>query len=110
MPSEDIKILDQKLDKALFIIYAELECLIENIDICKNNPQNSFTTKRSQHISSGFSITTISSFKSIENKDDVYKSKDCMKKFCEFLREHAMNILILKGKTEVINKRPTGII
>ena len=25
----------------------------------------------------------------------VYKSKDCMKKFCEFLREHAMRSLSL---------------
>ena len=58
MPSEDTKILEfnqyQKLDKALFIIYADLECLIEKIDVCKNNPQNSFTTKLSQHIPSGF--------------------------------------------------------
>ena len=27
---------------------------------------------------------------SIENKHDVYRCKDCMKKFCESLREHAM--------------------
>ena len=39
MPSEDNKILEfdqyQKSDKALFIIYADLECLIEKIDRCK---------------------------------------------------------------------------
>ena len=49
MPSEDTKILEfnqyQKSDKAPFIIYADLECLIEKIDGCKNNPKNSFTTK-----------------------------------------------------------------
>ena len=28
----------QKSDKALFIIYADHECIIENIDGCKNNP------------------------------------------------------------------------
>ena len=36
MPSEDIKILEfnqyQKSDKAPFIIYADLECIIEKID------------------------------------------------------------------------------
>ena len=37
---------------------------------------------------------TISSFRSIENKYDVYRGNDCMKKFCELLREHAMKIII----------------
>ena len=36
---------------------------------------------------------TISSFRRIENKHDVYRGKDCMKKFCEFLREHPMKII-----------------
>ena len=29
------------------------------MDGCKNNPENSFTTKVSGHISSGFSMSTI---------------------------------------------------
>ena len=44
MPSEDTKILKfnqhQKSDKASFIIYAHLECIIEKKDVCKNNPEN----------------------------------------------------------------------
>ena len=87
MPSEDNKILEfnqyQKPDKVPFIIYADLECLIEQTDRCKNNPENLSTTKVSEHISSGFSKFTISSFKSIQNNHDVNKGKDCMKKFCE---------------------------
>ena len=43
MPTEDTKILEfnqyQKSDKAPFIIYADLECLIKKIDGCKNNPE-----------------------------------------------------------------------
>ena len=35
-------------------------------------------------------MSTIYFFRSIENKHDVYIGKDCMKKFCEPLREHAM--------------------
>ena len=87
MPSEDNKILEfnqyQKPDKVPFIIYADLECLIEQTDRYKNNPENLSTTKVSEHISSGFSMFTISSFKSLQNNHDVYKGKDCMKKFCE---------------------------
>ena len=77
MPSEDTKILEfnqnQKSDKAPFIIYVDLECIIEKIDGCKNNPENSSTTKLSEHIPPGFSISTIHSFRSIENKHGVYR-------------------------------------
>ena len=49
MPSEDTKILEfnqyQKSDKAPFIIYAYLECIVEKIDGCKNNPENSSSAK-----------------------------------------------------------------
>ena len=49
MPSEDTKVLEfnqyKKSDKAPFIIYADLESLIENYDGCKNNPEKSSTTK-----------------------------------------------------------------
>ena len=38
---------------------------------CKNNPKNSFTTKVGKHISSGFSMSTIPSFKNVDNKDDL---------------------------------------
>ena len=41
---------------------------------------------------------TISSFKSRENKHNVYRGKDCMKTFCESLREHAMKIINFKKK------------
>ena len=68
------------------------------IDGCKNNPENSYTTKISEHIPSGVSMSTISSFRSIENKDDVYRGKDCTKKFCEVLREHAMKLIHFKKK------------
>ena len=117
MLSENTKILEfnqyQKSNKEPFIIYADLECLIEKIDRCENNPENSFTTKVGEHSPSGFSISTILSFKSIENKNDVYRGKYYMKKFCESLREHAIKIIIFKMKKkekEVINKRAAGII
>ena len=55
-------------------------------------------TKIGEYIPSGFSMSTISSFKTIENKHDVYRGKDCMKTFCEFLREHAMEIINVKKK------------
>ena len=65
MPSEDTETVEfnqyQKYHKGPFIIYADLQWIIEKIDGCKNNPENSSTAKVSKHIPSGFSISTISS-------------------------------------------------
>ena len=87
MPSKDTEILEftqyKKSDKAPFIFYPYLKCLIETIDGYENNPENSSTTKVSEHIQSGFSMSIILPFKSKENKYYVYKGKDCMKRFCE---------------------------
>ena len=87
IPSEDTKIFEfnqyQKYEKASFIIFADLECIILKIDKCKNNPENSSTTKVTKHIPSGFSMSTISPFRIIENQHDLYRGKDCMKNFCE---------------------------
>ena len=45
-----------------------------------------------------FSMYIISSFKSVENKNDVYRDKDCIKKFYRFLRESALKIINPKKK------------
>ena len=56
-------------------------------------------------------MSTISSFKSIENKHDVCRSKNCMKRFCESLREHAMKIInFKKKKMKLLTKEQLGII
>ena len=78
--SEDTKILEfnqyQKSDKAPFLIYADLEYIMEKIDGCKNNPEDSSTAKLRKHIPSGFSLSTISLYRSIENEHDGYRGKD----------------------------------
>ena len=99
---EDTKILEfdqnKKSDKVPFIIYADLEFIKETNDRYKNNLENSSITKVSELIHSGFSMSTISSFRRVRNKHDVYRGKDCTKKFCESLREHAMKIITFKKK------------
>ena len=47
---------------------------------------------------------TILSFISIENKHDVCRGKDCMKKFCESLREHAMKMINFKKEKIKLGK------
>ena len=109
MPSKDTKTLEfnqyKKSDKAPFVIYADLECLIEKTDGRKNILENSFTTKVGKHIPSGFSVSTICSFKGIENKLDVCRGEDCMKKFWECLIDHTMKVInFKKGKMKLSTK------
>ena len=70
MPSKNNKVLEfnqyHKSVTVPFIIYADLECLIEKISGCKSNSEDSSTTTVGEHILSDFSISTISSFKNIE--------------------------------------------
>ena len=49
MPEEDDKILKynhgEKSMSAPFVIYADLECLLEKMSTCHNSPEKSSTTK-----------------------------------------------------------------
>ena len=45
-------------------------------------------------------MSATSLFRSTENKHDVYRGKECMKKFCEYLREHTLKIINIK-KTKI---------
>ena len=43
-------------------------------------------------------MPTIWAFYHIENKHTLYREKDCMKRFCESLREHAKNVINFEKK------------
>ena len=53
MSDEDIKILTyipgKKSLKVPFIIYADLECLLQKINTCSNNPEKPYTEKKAIH-------------------------------------------------------------
>ena len=50
-------------------------------------------------------MSTILSSGIVENKYDVYRVKNCMKTFCEFLRKHAMKIInSKKTKKKIFTK------
>ena len=85
MPTENNNIIKynhgEKSMKLPFVIYADLECLLEKMSTCINNPNESSTTKINKHTPSGYSIFTHCSFIESKNKLNYYRGKDCMKKF-----------------------------
>ena len=88
----------EKSIKLPFIIYADLECLLEKIDTCYNNLEESSTTKINHHTPSGYSIFTNCSFDTSKNKLNYYRGEDCMKRFCKDLKEHAKKIINCEKK------------
>ena len=54
-------------------------------------------------------MSTISSFRSTEDKYDVYRGKDCMEKFCELLEKQGMKIINFKEKKmKLLTKEQLG--
>ena len=84
--------------KLLFVIYADLEFLLEKMSTCINNPNESSTTKINKHTPSVYSIFTHCSFHKSKNKLNYYRGKDCMKKFSKDLREHVSKIINYEKK------------
>ena len=76
-----------------FNIYANLECLLEKLSTCQNNPNKSSTTKINKHIPSSYSIFPHCLFDESKNKPNYYRGDYCMKKFCKDLREHSTKII-----------------
>ena len=102
MPTKDNNTIKynqgQKSIKLPFVLYADLECLHKKISACQNNPNQSSTTEINKHTPSGYSLLTHCSFDKSKNKLNHYRGKDCMKKFCKDLREHATKIINYEKK------------
>ena len=102
MPNEDNKILKynhgEKSMKAPFIIYVDLESLLEKMNTCYDSPENSSTNKINKHTRSGYSLFTHCSLYLTKNKLDYYRGEDCMKNFYLDLREHATKIINYEKK------------
>ena len=72
MPKENEKIKylpGEKSLKAPFIVYADLECLLEKVRSCQNDLENSYAEKKAKHKPSGYAWCSIFSF------DDKKKKK-----------------------------------
>ena len=102
MPTNDNDMIKynqgEKSIKLPFIVYTDLECLLEKMSTCYNNLEESSTTKINKHTPWGYSIFTHCSFDKSKNKLNYYRGEDCMTKSCKDLREHATKIINYEKK------------
>ena len=105
MPIKDndiIKFNQMNHGKAPFVIYADLECILEKISTCYNNPGLSARTKINKHTPSGYPLFTSCSFDKSKNNLSYYRGEDCVKKSCKDLRKHANKIINCKKAKEIL--------
>ena len=94
----------ERSEKLPFIIYADTEALIKEMQNCDPNPQNSYTKKYQKHEPISFSYY-IKSF-----DDNVYKSKlrkytgeDAMEKFVEWIEKDVKKIVDIPDVEMIIS-------
>ena len=72
MPTKDNNIIKynqgEKSIKLPFVVYADLECLLEKMSTCQNNPNESSTTEINKHTPSGYLLFTHCLFDKTKNK------------------------------------------
>ena len=90
-----------------FIIYSDLEYLLENISTCHNDPNKSSAIKINKHTPSGYSLFTHCSFDTTQNsKPDCYTGEDCIENFCKTLKKLCRkNKLLRKKRNDTLSRR-----
>ena len=74
--------------KILFIIYVDMDSLLDEIDIYHSNPEKSSIPKTNKHTASVYSLFMHCSFHVTKNKHDYCSGKDSMKSLCKDLKEY----------------------
>ena len=91
----------EKSLKVPFIIYVDLECLLEIIRSCQNNLKKSYRGRKAKHEPSSWAMTVKCLFDLTKSKHDYYRERDCIKKLCKKLRDRAMAIINYKEKETI---------
>ena len=80
-----------------FIIYYDIECFLEKIKTCHNDPNKSSTMKMNEHTHSGYSLLhTYCLFDNTKINLSYHRGQDCMKMLCKELKEHTKRIIYCK--------------
>ena len=100
MPTKDNNIIKynqgEKFITMPFIIYADLECLLEKMSTCQNNPNKSSTTKINKHTPSGYSLFAHCSFDESKNKLNYYRGEVTHYLLIVHLMNQKINLIIIE--------------
>ena len=85
MPKEGKNILEnipgKKSVTTPFVIYADLESILEKISGCENDLGKPSSTKINKHTASGCSLFSHCLFDISKNKFDYYRGNNCVRNF-----------------------------
>ena len=71
---------------------------------CQNNPEHSYTHRKAKHKPSGYSLSLICSVDETKNRRKFYRRKDCIERFCNNLKELAIEIINYEKKETMLLK------
>ena len=97
----------EKYIRVTFILYVYMECLLENISTCHNDPNKSLTIKINENTSSDYLLLTYCSFDNSKTKLSYYRGQDCMKMLC---KEYAKRVIYCKKRNDLFNRQRKRIL
>ena len=84
--------------KISFIIYADMESILDKIDTRHSKTESSSAAKINRHAVSRYLLLANCSFDVTKIKHDYERGKNFMKNFCKDLKEHAAKIINYEKK------------
>ena len=76
--------------KVPFIMYADFESILEPmgpVEPGSPNPNQPYTNEVNKHMPSGWCVYSKFAYRDIDNKLRLYRGKDCMETFCNYIKE-----------------------
>ena len=70
----------------------DFEVILELIQCPSQDPEKSYTKKVNQHIPSGYCVYSKFAYGKVENPLKLYRWKDCIEKFCDYIKEEALRL------------------
>ena len=75
--------------KVSFMMYADLEAILEPMQGSIPDAKGPCTKHISQHIPSGWCVYSKFAYGNVQNQLRLYRGKDCVEKFCDYIKEEA---------------------
>ena len=92
MPREGSKVEfcdGQNQFKVPFIMYADFKSILEPIQGPNPEPMGPYTSKITKHSPSGWCVYSKFVYGEVKDPLRLYRGKDCLKKFCDYIRQEA---------------------